>query len=203
MKRMTNLFCAVAVVLVISGWLSIADAAIINLDLQGKAGPGLLPGNENPTVVASSSGGEIGAGITFDDVTLALTINVGWGSGNGFSDLTGPASAGHIHGPTTDPAPTSFTESAGILIPLDSAPFTWNPSATNGSATGTVTLTAGQANDLLAGKLYVNIHTGANGGGEIRGYLVVPEPSSFALLMVAGAGVSAFAVGRRKLKINS
>jgi CHRD domain-containing protein/PEP-CTERM motif-containing protein len=164
------------------------QADIVPFDLLGKAGPGLLPGNENPTVVASSSGGEIGAGIFFDDVTLALTINVGWGSGNGFSDLTGTASAGHIHGPTTDPAPTSFTESAGILIPLDSSPFTWNPSATSGSSTGTVTLTSGQATDLFAGKLYVNIHTSANPGGEIRGYLVVPEPTTVALLALGAVG---------------
>jgi hypothetical protein len=34
---------------------------------------------------------------------------------------------------------------------------------------GSATLTDAQANDLLAGKLYVNVHTEANKGGEIRG----------------------------------
>jgi hypothetical protein len=38
---------------------------------------------------------------------------------------------------------------------------------------GTATLTAAQSADLLAGKWYVNLHTAANGGGEIRGQALV------------------------------
>jgi hypothetical protein len=34
---------------------------------------------------------------------------------------------------------------------------------------GSATLTDAQAADLLAGKDYINIHTAANPGGEIRG----------------------------------
>ena len=37
--------------------------------------------------------------------------------------------------------------------------------------TGTATLTDAQVADLEAGKYYVNIHTAANRGGEIRGQL--------------------------------
>jgi len=37
--------------------------------------------------------------------------------------------------------------------------------------TGTATLTDAQAADLEAGKCYVNVHTAANKGGEIRGQL--------------------------------
>ena len=36
-------------------------------------------------------------------------------------------------------------------------------------ATGSATLTDAQAADLMAGRWYVNIHTAANRGGEIRG----------------------------------
>jgi len=79
-------------------------SAIIEFDLLGKAGPGLLPGNEAPTTPVGS-GGEIGAGIFFNDVTLQLTINVGWGSGNGFTDLTGPAHRWPY--PSTDAESTS------------------------------------------------------------------------------------------------
>ena len=177
---MIKLLCSLGGLLLIGAWLNLANAAIIPFDLQGTAGFGLLPGNENPATTGGT-GGEIGAGIFFDDVTLQLTINIGWGSGNGFTDLTGDASAGHIHGITTDPAPTSFTENAGVLIPLSTLPG-WNPSATVGGFSGTVTLTSEQASALPEGRLYINVHTAANPGGEIRGYLVVPEPSSMALL---------------------
>lgn len=163
----------------ISGGVSAIRADIINISLQGTAGKGLLPGNENPPV-AGGSGGEVGSGILFDTVTLQLTINIGWGSGNGFSDLTGTATAGHIHGPTADPAPMSFTENAGVLIGLSSLPG-WNPSATNGGFNGTVTLTAAQAMALQEGRLYINVHTSVNPGGEIRGYMIVPEPATLAL----------------------
>lgn len=183
--------------LIVGSWLSIANAAIINLDLTGNAGTGLLIGNENPAVLSGGRGGEIGAGCFFDNVSLALTINVGWGSGNGFTDLTGTASAGHIHGPTANGAPTSFGQNASVLFNFGAAPFTFNTSATNGTVTGTMTLTSGQAAELLAGRYYVNIHTATNPGGEIRGYLVVPEPSSVALLLAGLSGAMGVAWFRR------
>jgi hypothetical protein len=41
---------------------------------------------------------------------------------------------------------------------------------------GTATLTAEQAEQLIGGFWYVNIHTEANPGGEIRGQ-VLPAPT--------------------------
>jgi hypothetical protein len=157
------------------------SAATVFFDLQGKAGAGLLPGNENGTVSGSpGTGGEIGGGIFFDDVTKLLTINVGWGSANGFTNLTGNATAMHIHGPA------SFTANAGVLIGLDSLGG-YNSSATAGGFSGTTTLTATNEARLLAGTLYINVHTSTNGGGEIRGNLVaVPEPSRVLLAAMGG-----------------
>jgi len=48
-------------------------------------------------------------------------------------------------------------------------PVTGFPSAASGTISGTATLTASQNDDLLGGKMYVNIHTSANPAGEIRG----------------------------------
>jgi hypothetical protein len=182
-------------VIVLFACASAALADIIPIDLLGKAGPGLLPGNETGTVTGSpGSGGEIGAGITFDNVTLQLTINIGWGSGNGFTDLTGNATAGHIHGPTPSAAPASFNESVGVLIGLNNLAG-WNPSATNGGFSGTVTLTSEQASFLYDGRLYINVHTSQNGPGEIRGNLVVvPEPGTFVSVVL---GFGALALLRR------
>jgi hypothetical protein len=179
-------------------WFAIAvatQAATIPFDLQGKAGPGLLPGNQNSAVLGTpGSGGELGSGILFNDVTNLLTINVGWGSANGFTNLTGNAAAGHLHGPTASAAPGSFTQDAAVWVPLDSVTG-WNPSASAGGFNGSVTLSDQQETALLEGRLYMNVHTGTNGNGEIRGNLIpVPEPSSVCLFALAAA---AFTITRR------
>ena len=70
-----------------------------------------------------------------------------------YSGLSGPATAAHFH-----------SGEAGKNGPV-AVPITPATSPFEGSAT----LTDAQANDLLAGKLYVNVHTDANKGGEIRG----------------------------------
>ena len=180
------------------GWLGMVaiaflttsvHAATLQIDLKGTAGDGLRAGNQNPAV-SGGSGGETGAGISYDDVSNLLTIHVGWGSGKGFTNLTGNANAGHLHGPTLDSPPLAYTENAGVDVPLDGLAG-WNPSATNGGLNDSTTLTAGQETTLLAGKYYMNVHTNANGNGEIRGQLVVvPEPASATLLVMCGAGLA-------------
>ena len=186
MKARTT--CGLVVLFLFCVGSTITRADIINIDLLGNGGIGLQPGSENPPVVNGGTGGEEGAGITFDTVTLQLTINIGWGVANGFTNLTGNATAGHIHGPTADPAPLSFNENAGILIGLDGLQG-WNPSFNSGGFNGTVNLTAAQAQALNEGRLYINIHTNANPGGETRGYLIVPEPGTIALLALGGLSI--------------
>ena len=71
-----------------------------------------------------------------------------------YSGLSGPATAAHFHGPAAAGA------NAGVAVPI--------PNTASGSE-GSATLTDAQAADLMAGKYYVNVHTAANPGGEIRG----------------------------------
>lgn len=165
------------------------NAAIIAFDLVGVAGSGLLPGNE-PGSITGGTGGEIGAGITYDDVANLLTVsNIGWGSSQGFTNLSSLANNSHIHGPTANINGNGFTQTASVLFTLTRS----SNSITGGTfIDAPISLSAAQETDLLNGRWYINIHTVNNAGGELRGFLVptaVPEPSTFALL---GLGLSGF-----------
>ena len=138
--------------------------------LAGNAGLGLLPRNENP-VAAGGSGGLGPGGISLDAATNTLSIDVLWGSGNGFTDLTGPAVGMHIHGLTDDPSPIGFSQNAPVLVGLDGLTG-FNNSATNGGFTGSVVLTDEQEAAVLSNRTYINVHTEANRPGEIRGNLL-------------------------------
>jgi hypothetical protein len=160
-----------------------ASASVFGLDLMGRSGAGMRFDNENPSASGSGTGGEVGAGISYDDVLNQLTINVGWGSGQGFTNLTGNVTVAHIHA-----APDAlFTSNGGVIVNLDGATPGFNNSGTNGGWSNTqVTLSASQETQLFNGQLYLNAHTSANGGGEIRGNMIVPEPATGALLLIAG-----------------
>jgi hypothetical protein len=164
---------------------SAANAGIIFYDLNGTAGAGLLPGNE-PGAISGGTGGEIGSGIFLDDTTNLLTINVGWGSSQGFTDLSSASNNSHLHGPTTAANGNGFTQTAGVLFNLTRS----SSLASGGTITSPpIALSAAQVTQLNDGKFYINIHTATNGGGELRGFIVtaVPEPGSMLLIVVGGA----------------
>jgi hypothetical protein len=180
--------------LMVCSLASMSQAATIQFNLIGTAGPGLLPGNE-PAVASGGTGGEIGTGITFDDVSNLLTINVGWGSSQGFADLSSAANNSHIHVTASNNGfngVSNFTQTGGVVFTL-----TRSSNAVSGGmiTNAPILLNAAQKADLLNGKYYINIHTVNNGGGEMRGFLVVPEPGSALLGMVA---LGAFSLRRRR-----
>jgi len=77
-----------------------------------------------------------------------------------YSGLSGPVKAAHFHGPA------EAGKNAGVALGINNAG--------ESPVQGTAVLTAEQAADLLAGKWYINLHTVANPGGELRGQ-VAPE----------------------------
>ena len=106
--------------------------------------------NERPNPVTTAGTGTTTG--TYNATTNSLQYSVTW------SGLSGPASVGHFHGP----AAATATASPIIYFNLVN-----NGAA--GTATGTITLTDAQETDFLAGMWYANVHTAANGAGEIRG----------------------------------
>lgn len=102
-------------------------------------------------VPPTTSHGHGEATVTLDTTTRQVRWNVT------YSGLTGPATMAHIHGPA---APG---KNADVLVSLGEV--------TGSPIDGTATVTPGQVDALEAGKTYVNIHTAANPGGEIRGQL--------------------------------
>jgi len=132
--------------------LSYAGVAAVALALsaggafaQDKLSATLTGAEEVPPVETAATGA---ADITWNADTKELSWVIE------FSGLSGPATAAHFHGPA---APG---ENAGPVITIEDL-----ESPSEGSAT----LTDEQAGQLAGGQWYVNVHTEANGGGEIRG----------------------------------
>ncbi|HEY1122755.1 MAG TPA: CHRD domain-containing protein [Haloferula sp.] len=154
-------------------------ADILNFDLSpagSTAAVGLSPANEVPAPVAAStgSGNETFTGITFDTATKVLSVSLGYGSFAGFTNLTGPATAAHIHGPaaanaTAAPIHDFFTAGQHLFAPI---------SANGGVIVGNATLAPANETALLNGQLYINLHTAANTAGEIRAQLIQSTNSS-------------------------
>lgn len=87
---------------------------------------------------------------TYDTATKKLTWK------GSYTGLSGPATAAHLH--AGEPG-----KNGAVSVPIFAGATAKTPFE------GEATLTDAQAADLLAGRLYANIHTEANKAGEIRG----------------------------------
>jgi hypothetical protein len=87
----------------------------------------------------------------------------------------------HFHGPALP------NQNAGVQV---------NTGVVGPPVIGNAIISELQEADLLAGLWYLNLHTTAFGGGEIRGQvLVVPEPSTLTLVM---GGLLVLGIRRRR-----
>jgi hypothetical protein len=100
-------------------------------------------------VPPNTSAGSGAADIDYDPASKKLSWKLT------YSGLSGAATAAHFHGPA------EAGKNAGVAVPI--------PNPASSPVEGSATLTDAQAADLVAGKYYVNVHTAANPGGEIRG----------------------------------
>ncbi|HID72783.1 TPA: CHRD domain-containing protein [Candidatus Micrarchaeota archaeon] len=172
--KISKLFLSAVLVLVFP---IAANAAVFNLAAT------LTPGAEVPPV--TNAAGALGdAAMVLNDETGMFAWIIS------FQGLTGPATAAHFHAGAVD-------DTGPPVLNLDTDPgVTFSGlSADAGIFAGTTTLSADAVMAVLSGNWYVNIHTEANGGGEIRGQVLggtfspVPLPATAWLFLSGLAGL--------------
>jgi hypothetical protein len=184
-------------------------------------GANLTNSQENPPTTPTLVGGgarpaSFGfASFVINDALTAMSFtatifNIDF-TGSQTADVNDNLLNAHIHaGPTAVPGSNApvvwgffgspFNDLNSLTPPFDCVAFatgvggtcagTWDASEGNGT-----TLTA-QLPNILSGHSYINFHTTQFTGGEIRGALVVPEPSSLALLGVGALALFGFGMRR-------
>jgi hypothetical protein len=117
---------------------------------------------EQYTVTGSGTAAQV---IPPNSSTASATLTGTYNTGNRrleydikWTALTNTATAVHLHGP----ALAGVNADIMLTLNITSADI-------NGSATGSVTLTASQGAALLEGKMYFDIHTLSLPEGEVRG----------------------------------
>lgn len=126
-----------------------------------KKGIALTGAQETPAVTSSGLGT---MDVSYTRSSKILTYTINW------SGLTGPVTAAHIHGL----APTGFA--AGVVQTFTIANITRCATVSNtscGTYKGTLKVddVIVKEQDLINGVYYVNLHTAAFPGGEIRGQI--------------------------------
>jgi hypothetical protein len=132
--------------------------------------------------VAAPSEGSGSAEVTISTDETEVTYNVS------YQDLTGEAVASHIHFGAAGVA-------GGIMLPLAHGPSPFGGTLTEADFTpvdGGPQTFAEALDAIRDGNAYVNIHTAANGPGEIRGQLEAAEmPPTDAAAVDSSNGVPA------------
>jgi hypothetical protein len=189
MKTHTLRVALAAVFLTMLTSASHAAIKVYNITLNGA--------NEAPPNASLGTGTSL---VTVDTTLFLMTINTT------FSGLTGTTTAAHIHATTA----VAFTGTAGVAtetptfstLPLGvtSGTFSQTFNMLNPASYSAAFLTANASNVTTAfgtlvsamdsNRAYLNIHTSAFGGGEIRGFTIAaPEPGTMALFALGGVGV--------------
>jgi len=204
MKRLAVASALIAAV------LSVASAAAATIPLSAI----LSPANEVPPTASTGSGTAI---LDLDVAAHTLRVQISF---SGLVPTAPPGApvgttAAHIH--CCLPSPFATGVNAGVAtttptfanFPLGVLAGTYdntlNLTLASSYNPAFVTLVGGLANaetslvnGLLGGLTYLNVHSSAFPGGEIRGFVVqIPEPETYALLL-AGLAIIGIAMRKRR-----
>ena len=130
-------------------WAGLSQAAPQSFKVQ------LTGAQQSPPVQTAGTGT---ADLTFDPMTRMLTWTVM------YSGLSGPVTMAHFHGPAAE------GKNASVQVWL-----TQKGSPVESPIKGHATLTPEQAKQFEAGEWYINVHTEAHPGGELRGQVMPPK----------------------------
>jgi hypothetical protein len=119
-----------------------------------------LSGAEEVPAVTTTASGSATVNIITDSEVTEINYEVT------YAGLSGPLMAAHIH-------LGAAGSNGGILLPLviGPSPFSGTLKEADLTPTGGVTAFAGAIDAIRSGGTYINLHTAANPGGEIRGQL--------------------------------
>jgi hypothetical protein len=182
-------------VLLLSASPAFADTIVFNAFLSG--------GAESPPNASPATGS---AFVSFDTVTHMMFVSAT------FSGLVGNTMAAHIH----CCVPPPFTGTAGVATQTPSFPgfplgvtagsfsntydmtlaSSYNTAFINANGGNVASAEAALIGGMVAGATYFNIHTTVFPGGEIRGFLSVPEPSTVVFL---GVGLLVLCLGYKRV----
>ena len=136
---------------------ALVPAVMLAIPLHASAGvvhlEATIDGGQANAGAGTGSPGLGMASMTYDDVSGLFSWNIVW------AGLIGTETVAHFHGPAAPGV------NAGVQVSIDAS----SPSI------GSATITAPQADDLLAGLWYINIHTDVQPGGEIRGQVQIAD----------------------------
>jgi hypothetical protein len=135
--------------LAVLAWAGLAQAAPQSFKVQ-------LSGAQQVPPVESPGAGT--ADVTYDPSTRAVTWSIT------YSGLSGPATMAHFHGP----AAAGKNGPVAVWLSKQGSPA-------ESPLKGEATLTPEQAQQFAAGEFYINVHTQAHPGGEIRGQVMPPK----------------------------
>ena len=132
---------------------SMAGCSVLQSDAHLAAFSTQMTGLNQMPHVATTASSHVDAVLNKNTLLLRWKLS--------FTGLSGPATAGHFHGPADVGANANSTLAFNdpVQSPLE----------------GRATLTAAQTTELLSGQWYVSLQTKAHPKGEIRGQMILRE----------------------------